>query len=64
MPVKPSFSYTYKTFSSIIHDAQLEALLILKCLCKSSTQSIRRKHLLTATLKLVEDTLVRKQADS
>lgn len=61
MPVKPYFSYTHKTFSSIIHDAQLEALLILKGLCKSSAQGIRRQYLLTATLKLVEDTLVRKK---
>lgn len=64
MPVKPAFGYTHKTFSSIVHDAQLEALLILKCLCKGSTQGIRRQDLLTATLELVEDTLVRKQKDS
>lgn len=64
MPVKPPSSYTHKTFSSIIHDAQLEALLILKCLCKSGAQGIRRQYLLTATLKLIEDTLVREQKES
>jgi len=64
MPAQPSSSYTHKTFSSIVHDAQLETLLILKRLGQSSAQGIRRQHLLTATLKLVEDTLGRKQKDS
>lgn len=52
---------TYKTLSSIIHDTQLEALLILKRFCKGTAQGIRWQYFLTATLKLVEDTLTEEE---
>lgn len=49
---------THKALRGVIHDAQLETLLILKRLCESTTKRIGRQHLLTAALKLVKDTLI------
>lgn len=49
--------HTHKAFCSIIHDAQLKTLLILKGLCKSTTEGIRRQNFLTAALKLVKNSL-------
>lgn len=47
----------FKALCSIVHNSQLEALLILESLCQSTPESVRRKHFFTTTLKLVEDAL-------
>ena len=51
---------THKALSSVIHQAELEALLILKSFSEGITQAVRGKHALSALLKLAENTL-RKQ---
>ena len=48
---------SYEALSSVIHDAQLEALLILEGFGQSTAKSIRRQHLLTAELELGKDAL-------
>lgn len=50
-------SSTYKALSSIIHQAKLEALLILKGFSKGVTQAVGGEHALSALLKLAEDAL-------
>lgn len=45
----------FKALSGVIHDAQLEALLILKGLCQGTPESVRWKYFLTAALELVKD---------
>lgn len=48
---------SYKTLSRVVHDAQLEALLVLEGFGQSAAQSVRREHLFTAELELGEDAL-------
>lgn len=48
---------TYEALCSIIHDSQLEALLILESLCQSTAESVRGKHFFTATLELIKNAL-------
>ena len=48
---------TYKALSSIIHQAKLETLLILKSFSQSIAQAVWGEHTLSALLKLAEDTL-------
>lgn len=52
-----SHQQIFKALCSIVHDSQLEALLILESLCQSSAESVRGKHFFTATLKLVKNAL-------
>lgn len=52
-----SHQEVFKALCSIIHNSQLEALLILKSLCQSTAESVRGKHFFTATLKLVKNAL-------
>jgi len=48
---------TYKALSSIIHEAQLEALLVLKGLCQGVTQVVRGQGTLPTVLELGENAL-------
>lgn len=48
---------SYKALGSVVHNAQLEALLILEGLSQSTAQGIRGQHLLTAVLELGKDAL-------
>lgn len=47
----------HKALSSVVHDAQLEALLFLEGLGQGAPQGIRGQHFLTAVLELGEDAL-------
>lgn len=47
----------YETLGRVVHDAQLEALLVLEGFGQSAAQSVRWEHLLTAELELGEDAL-------
>lgn len=47
----------FEALCSIIHDSQLEALLILESLCQSTAESVRGKHFFTATLELIKNAL-------
>lgn len=51
---------TYKAFSSVIHQAELEALLILKSFSQGVSQAVRGKYALPALLKLAEYALEKK----
>lgn len=48
---------THKAFCSVVHDAQLETLLVLEGLCQSAAEGVWRQHSLTAELELGEDAL-------
>lgn len=48
---------TYKALSSVIHQAELEALLILKGFSEGVPQAVGGQHALSALLELAEDTL-------
>lgn len=48
---------TYEALCSIVHEAQLEALLVLKGLCQGVTQVVRGQRPLSALLELGENTL-------
>lgn len=48
---------SYETLSRVVHDAQLEALLVLEGFGQSAAQSIRWENLLAAELELGEDAL-------
>lgn len=48
---------SYETLSRVVHDAQLEALLVLEGFGQSAAQSVRWEHLLTAELELGKDAL-------
>lgn len=52
---------TYKAFSSIIHQAELEALLIFKSFSQGVSQAVRRKYTLPALLKLAEYALEKRK---
>lgn len=48
---------TYKAFCGVVHEAQLEALLVKERLCKGSPQGVWRKGCLMAELKLGKEFL-------
>lgn len=48
---------TYKAFSCVVHEAQLEALLVKERLSEGSPQGVRRKGSLMAELKLGKEFL-------
>lgn len=48
---------TYKALCGIIHEAQLEALLVLKGLCQGVTQVVRGQGTLPTVLELGENAL-------
>ena len=48
---------TYEALGSIVHQAQLEALLVLEGFSQSVPQAVGGKHALPALLKLAEYTL-------
>lgn len=48
---------SYETLGRVVHDAQLEALLVLEGFGQSAAQSVRWEHLLTAELELGKDAL-------
>lgn len=48
---------TYKALCGIVHEAQLEALLVLKGLCQGVTQVVRGQGSLPTVLELGENTL-------
>lgn len=50
---------TYKALCGIVHEAQLEALLVLKGLCQGMTQVVRGQGSLPTVLELGENTLKR-----
>lgn len=50
-------SWTYKAFGSVVHQAQLESLLVLEGFCQSVPEAVGGKHALSALLKLAEYTL-------
>lgn len=52
---------TYKALSSIVHQAQLKTLLILKGFSQGVTQAVRGQYTLPTLLKLAEYTLKKKQ---
>lgn len=52
-----SHQEVFKALRGIIHNSQLETLLILKSLCQSTAESVRWKHFFTTALKLVKDSL-------
>lgn len=49
--------WTYKAFGSVVHQAQLEPLLVFEGFCQSVTEAVGGKHALSALLKLAEYTL-------
>lgn len=51
---------TYKALSSIVHQAQLKTLLILKGFSQGVTQAVRGQYTLPTLLKLAEYTLKKK----
>ena len=51
---------TYKALCGIVHEAQLEALLVLKGLCQGVTQVVRGQGALPTVLELGENTLKRR----
>lgn len=51
---------TYKALCGIIHEAQLEALLVLKGLCQGVTQIVRGQGALPTVLELGENALKRR----
>lgn len=48
---------TYKTFGSVVHEAELETLLVFKGLGQRVTQRVWGQHSLSTLLELTEDTL-------
>ncbi len=48
---------TYKALCGIVHEAQLEALLVLKGLCQGVTQVVRGQGALPTVLELGENAL-------
>lgn len=52
---------TYKTLRGIIHEAQLEALLVLKGLCQGVTQVVGGQGSFSTVLELGKNTLKRKK---
>ncbi len=48
---------TYKALGGIVHEAQLEALLVLKGLCQGVTQVVRGQGALPTVLELGENAL-------
>lgn len=48
---------THKALSSVIHQAKLEALLILKGFSEGVSQAVGGEHTLSALLELAEYTL-------
>lgn len=52
---------TYKALRGIIHEAQLEALLVLKGLCQGVTQVVRGQGALPTVLELGENALERRR---
>lgn len=54
-------SGTYKTLGGIIHEAQLEALLVLKGLCQGVTQVVGGQGSFATVLELGKNTLKRKR---
>lgn len=52
---------TYKALCGIVHEAQLEALLVLKGLCQGVTQVVRGQGALPTVLELGENTLKRRR---
>lgn len=57
---QPVATGTYKALCGIIHEAQLEALLVLKGLCQGVTQVVRGQGALPTVLELGENTLKRR----
>lgn len=57
----PVATGTYEALCGIIHEAQLEALLVLKGFCQGDAQFIRRQGTLPTALELGENTLKRRQ---
>lgn len=50
---------SYKALRSVVHDAELKPLLVLEGFGECAAKSVGRQNLLTAVLKLSEDTLRR-----
>ena len=48
---------SYEALGRVVHDAELEALLVLEGLGQGAAQGVRRQHLLTAELELSKDAL-------
>lgn len=48
---------TYKAFGSVVHQAQLEALLVLESFRQSVAEAVGGKHALPALLELAENAL-------
>lgn len=55
---------TYKALCGIVHEAQLEALLVLKGLCQGVTQVVRGQGALPTVLELGENALKRRTSFS
>lgn len=51
----------HKALGGVVHDAQLEALLVLEGLGQGAPQGVRGQHLLTAVLELGEDALEKEE---
>lgn len=48
---------SYKALGGVVHQAQLEALLVLKGFSEGVSQAVRGEDALSALLKLAENTL-------
>lgn len=59
-----SESLTHKAFGSVVHQAQLEALLVLESFSQSVSEAVGGKHALPALLKLAENTLGEKKEET
>lgn len=57
----PVATGTYEALCGVVHEAQLEAVLVLKGLCQGDAQFIRRQGALPTALELEENSLERRQ---